>query len=189
MKLIIGLVGQKGCGKETVAGLIKDVYGTDKVSHVRMSDILKETLKMWSIPETRTNLQRMAIIMNRHFGKGTLSKAVNDRIMKERSTVVVLDGIRWISDEKLVRSFDKNILIHIKAKSKIRFQRLKMRSDKIGEGRMNYKQFLKEEKVYTELFIKEIGNRADIILENNSSVKDLKKSFNLVWKTVGKNVM
>ncbi len=182
MKLLIGVVGEKGSGKETVGSLILEHATPLTGERVRSSDILRETLTLWSLPSTRLNLQYLAIIMNGHYGEGTLSKALRPRIEKSSSDIVIFDGARWKSDEKLIRSFKKNLIVYVEAHQKVRFERLKSRNEKKGEGGMSFKQFMREEKVKTETEIKKIGRRADIVISNNTTVEDLKRQVEKAWK-------
>lgn len=54
----------------------------------------------------------------------------------------------------------------------MRFERLKDRGEKIGESEMTYEQFIEEENATNELLIPEIGARADVKIENNSSMEE-----------------
>ena len=183
MKLLIGIIGEKGSGKETAGALIRRFISPSSVALFRSSDLLKDTLNLWSLPLSRHNLQYLAICMNKQFGDESLSFGVRERIKKSRADILILDGVRWKSDEKLVRSFSPNLLLYVTAKPRIRFLRLKRRNEKAGEGSMSFAQFLKEEKAATETEIASIGSRADRRIVNDGDMNVLRKSVRIFVET------
>lgn len=174
MKIIIGLVGEKGGGKETFGDILIKLLPNKRIARVRFSDLLAETLLLWSIPNTRENLQDLAIAMDKQFGEGTLTRAVQERIKKLSADIILLDGVRWMSDAELIRSFPKNYLIYITAPFKLRFERLKKRKQKSDEVTLTFKQFLYEENRKTELDIPKIAKKADFKIENNSTLLEFR---------------
>lgn len=172
--IVLGLVGEKGSGKETFVNFLKEVT-TKKILHVRFSDILKQTLMLWGLPVTRANLQKLAVVMDENFGKGSVTRALFEQLQGADSEVVVLDGIRWETDLALLRKFKNNKLIYITADVKLRFERLKKRGEKEEEITASYNQFLKEEKAKNELLIPKFGKSADFKIENNASLEEYRK--------------
>lgn len=175
-KILIGVMGEKGSGKETVGDLIIKNLSNKKVERIRSSDVLGDTLKQWGIPLNRHNLQYLAIIMNKEFGPETLSNAVKKRMEEIDAEVIIFDGIRWPADIRLLRSFNKNKLIYVTASPEIRYERVKARKQKVGEGQATFEQFLEEEKAETEIYIGEIGNGADVKIDNSKGLLDLEIS-------------
>ncbi len=183
MEIVIGLVGEKGSGKETFVKLLKETAPKIALTHSRFSDILNETLKAWDIPTTRENLQKLAVVMKDGFGADTLSHAVYQRVAEDPAIVVILDGVRWETDLKLIRSFPKNILVYVTADLMVRFDRLKGRGEKADEGNSSFEQFMKEEKAENELLIPRIGQGADVTIINNTSLGDFKKKVENFYTT------
>lgn len=181
--LVIGLVGEKGSGKETVGNYIVQLLSDKKVMHIKFSDLLKETLDLWSLPATRTNLQDLAIIMDQHFGVGTLANAMFNRIQKMDAEIVILDGVRWDADVALINTFKKHYLFYVTAELKTRFERISKRIEKVGEGK-DFKQFLKEEQKPNEISISRLGSRADFKIENNANKAKLKKIINEIFNKI-----
>lgn len=175
MKTVLGLVGEKGSGKETFGNILKKILPSKKITHTRFSDILADTLFLWDLPKTRANLQDLAIIMKNQFGDGTLSHAMKVRIENDNSDIVIIDGIRWMSDVELLKSFPKNILVYITADLKVRFERLSQRAEKSDEKTITFEQFMKEEQKENELLIPKIGKAADWKILNNSTIEDFEK--------------
>lgn len=173
MKIVIGLVGEKGSGKGTFTRILKELIPQKNIVCIRFSDLLKETLILWDILLTRENLQDIAVVMDKGFGKGTVTHAVYKRIEKEKADIVIIDGVRWPTDVDMIRKFKHNFLIYITAGLKIRYERIKARKEKTGEEKTNLRQFLKEERALTEKFIPKIGKKADFIIENNKGLENL----------------
>lgn len=170
---IIGLVGEKGSGKDTFAKYLQEI--SDKtVAHIRFSDLLKQTLKLWDLPITRANLQKLAQVLE-DFGTGTVAHGLEKQIQNTKADIIILDGIRWKPDVKLLKKFPKHLLVYITADPKLRFERLKSRGEKDGEAEMSFEQFSEEEKAPNELLIPEIGSGADYKIENNSSIENFEK--------------
>ncbi len=187
--LVIGLVGEKGSGKETFAEIFCKVLEASpfgrrkKVEHVKFSDLLKETLALWSLPATRPNLQDLVVIMDKHFGEGTLSEAIYQRIIGLSAEIVLVDGIRWDSDIVLLNRFPKHKLIYITADLKVRFERICQRREKIGEGE-SYEQFLKEEQAANEISIPRLGAQADVTIQNNKTLREFKSEILNAFKSI-----
>lgn len=174
MKIIIGLVGEKGSGKETFVQVLRECLSNVSINHVRTSDILKETLALWDLPITRRNLQDLAIVMDGGYGLGTLTRAMKARIEKDSSDIVIFDAVRWQSDAEMVRSFPKHFLVYITADIKTRYERTKARKEKQGESSASYEQFVEEEQIATELDIPKIGATAEAKILNNAGLTEYK---------------
>lgn len=170
MKVIIGLVGEKGGGKGKFTEMLIELLDEagKKTAHARFSDILVETLKLWHLPNTRENLQKLSVIMRDAYGKGTLTNAVRQRLESLAADFVILDGIRWESDVELLRSFPHSLLIYIYADPEIRLERIRKRKEKSGEENTTLEQFLQQEQAETEKMIPAIGLTANLKIVNNS---------------------
>ncbi|HUC31409.1 MAG TPA: hypothetical protein VMR99_01820 [Candidatus Paceibacterota bacterium] len=192
MKLVIGLVGPPLAGKETCANLLEKLLIEDgySVSRHTFSEILRETLDLWGIPHGRDNEQKLAIIMNAETGfkDGALSRAMKHRIMHEDVDVTILDGVRWLGDEKMLRGLNnkgiKSILIYIPADAKVRYGRLLARN-RTGEGMTTWEKFMEQEQMKNEVDIPTIGSRAEIMIENNDvDIEHFHHDINRVYESL-----
>lgn len=183
---VIGLIGEKGSGKQTFVNFLKEITEQKKndivVRQVRFSDILAQTLMIWDLPNTRSNLQKLSLIMEDGFGQSSLANAAKFSIEGDRADVVIFDGIRRQSELDLVKNMPGSILIYITADQKLRYERLKLRSEKVGETGLTFEQFLKEEKSKAEINIPALGKIAKIKLENNGSLEQFKSSILKIWQ-------
>ena len=175
MAVIIGLLGEKRAGKGTFVKLLKEIAQPKIIGVVRSVDILFETLKIWKIEPTRSNLQNLVRAMEEKYGQGTLTQAVYGRIINDSSEVVVFDGVRLETDLVLIRKFEKNFLVYVTASPRTRWERSKTASEKAGENFASLEQFMDEEKAYTEQFISKIGAAADFKIINEGTIEDYRK--------------
>lgn len=172
---VYGLVGEKGSGKQTFVNYFKSLYPNLKIRQVRFSDILVETLILWDISLTRENLQKLAIIMNDSFGTAALANAAKFSLEGDFPDVVILDGIRREAEHKLLKNMENSTLIYITADQNLRYQRLKERSEKVGEIGLSHEQFLKEEASKAESEIGKISKKAKLKIENNGTLEEFKE--------------
>jgi len=172
---VIGLVGEKGGGKGTFTEYLKKIASSVRISHLKFSDVLVEVLTVLSLPTTRGNLQKAAQMIDEKFGEGTFSNSVYQRALKQDADIVVLDGVRWLPDEDIIRRFEDNALVYVTADPDTRFKRLKRRNEKAGEGEMTRGQFDREEEAPNEFFIPQIGSRADFKIINDGPVSYVEK--------------
>lgn len=171
---VLGLVGEKGSGKQTFVNFFKSLHPDLVIRQVRFSDILAQTLILWDIPLTRSNLQKLAIIMNDSFGAQALANAAKFSIEGDNADVIILDGLRREAEYRLVKSMENNLVIYITAEQKLRYQRLKVRSEKVGEVGLTFEQFLKEEDSKAESEIPNLSKKADVKIENNGTLEEFK---------------
>ncbi len=184
MKIVLGLCGENGSGKETFVKLLQALDPNLKIEHIRSSGFLKETLDLWDIPASRSNLQNLAIIMDAQYGKGSVSRAIYKKIVDSEADVVIFDGMRWLTDVEVMRRFPTSYLIYITADSKARYERLKRRNEKVGESTTPYLQFLTEEKAKTEVYISQISSQADFKIDNNGSLDDFRACVQEIYGTI-----
>lgn len=175
MKMVLGLVGEKGGGKGAFTGLLEQIALGDglTVARYRSSDVLLETFKIWGIDPTRKNFQTLATAMDHGFGRGTLTNVMRRRIQKSSSHIVIFDGVRWRSDAFCVRGFSSHCLVYVTADLEIRYQRTKQRGEKVDEEDATLQQFIAEEQLPTEVEIPIIGASADVRIDNNGAPEEL----------------
>src|ERR1051325_3226697 len=189
---VIGLVGESGSGKETFikfldrALLELDIKNLDSkqkwpLVHLRFSEVLVKTAKLWNITVNRENLQKLRVVLEKEFGAGLMSQVVKMRVLKneevfkneKRERIYVLDGVRWPSDVKMLEEFSDNLLVYVTRRRELRFEGLKNRKEKANEGAMTWEQFLREESAPNEIHVSYIGEtKADSKIENNGTLEE-----------------
>lgn len=183
MKLVIGLVGEKGSGKQTFVNFLKEIRKDLNIRQVRFSDILAQTLILWDIEISRPNMQKLALVMRDSFGADSLAKAAKF-FADDDCDLTIYDGIRRKTEADLVKKTKNNLLIYITANRNLRYKRLKERSEKVGEVGLTYEQFMKEEKSKAETDISNLGKKADLKLENNGSKEEFKSKISSLQESL-----
>lgn len=169
-KLYVGLVGENGAGKGTVASIIQARIKTLTVGHITFSSVLRETLEIYDIPLTKHNFQVVIVALEKEFGQGLLTRAVRKRALAMNKDIVILDGVRWYTDLHMVRDFKDNLLVYVTADPELRYQRRKARKEKVSEDVMSWEQFCEEEIAENEVYVADIGKKhADVKISNNGS--------------------
>lgn len=188
MKLVIGVAGLPLAGKETAVNAIAASLEKDGISlsRHRFSDVLRDTLDLWAMPHGRNNEQRLAQLMDQ-METGTLSRAVRARIAKDTADVGLLDGVRWISDEEMIRGLAgkdvKSLMIYVDASADTRYARLRKR-DRAGESKTTREEFDRQNLQKNEVDIPDIGRRADITLKNDhGNVAEFETSVEAAYRS------
>lgn len=182
-KIYIGLVGEKGSGKDTVTEFLKKLLPGKKIDHVTFSDVLSETLNLWFIPRTRANYQKLVPMMVDTFGNSTLATITRHRAEALKANIVCIPGMRWPADLRMVRSLNKDgsrsFVVYVTAPAKIRYLRLKKRRQKVGEEKTTFRKFMREEKARTEVDIAKIGKKADLTIVNDGTMEEFSNAVKL----------
>lgn len=181
-KLILGLVGQAGCGKGTAADLLRNEYGAD---YIRFSGILGEILEKLSIEKSRESFSKLSGGLRREFGEDILSYAVERAALSSEKDLVVIDGIRRPEDVVALEPLPYFKLVSIAVPAKIRYERMKKRGEKATESQMTWEDFLKEEQFPTEVTIPLTMSRAWKTIPNAGSREEFETAVRDTMKELG----
>ena len=171
-KIIIGLTGEIGAGKDTFCDHIAKI-SQEPVFSLKFSDPLSEVLKVFFDEVSREDQQWLAIMLRERFGKDILAKAIKKKINHIEKGLIILNGIRYQEEFNMIKKMAGQI-IYITADSKLRWQRLQDRGEKKDDS-APYEKFLELEKAETESLIQEMGKEADYKIENNGSLEEFHK--------------
>ena len=171
MKLVIGLAGRIGAGKGTVAEYLKKRYGAQQFVY---SDILGDILKRLHTPVTRESLQVLGKGLRDTLGKDVLVNAMKGDLEHGKGEMRLVDGIRYVNEVKMIRTFPQNALIFVDAPLEVRYERAKKRAEK-GEALLSLDEFKELERAATEAELDKVRSMADFVIDNGGGVKDLYK--------------
>jgi dephospho-CoA kinase len=181
-KLIIGLVGQAGCGKGTAADLLRNEYGA---GYIRFSGILGTVLETLGIEKTRENFVKLSNSLRKEYGEDALSYAVEKIALAAPEDIIVIDGIRRPEDIVALEPLPHFKLLSIEVPAEIRFERMKKRGEKATESNMTWEQFQKEEKFPTEITIPAVMERAWKAIPNAGTREEFETAIHAEMKELG----
>ena len=192
-KVIIGLIGETGSGKDTFCDYIKKTV-KQPVFYFRFSDTLSEILMILFGEVKKEDQQWLGKVLREQYGNDILAKAMAQKIKNieegiittksiyRAEPVIILNGIRYWEEFEMVQKLGgKNL--YITADQKIRWQRINKRGEKIDDS-SSYDKFLEKERAETEILVPEIGKKADFKIENNGSRDDFYKEVDKIIKNL-----
>jgi dephospho-CoA kinase len=178
--MIIGLVGEKLAGKDTVANYLVENHNA---MHFRFTHILDAILEDLNMPISRQNEIDLGLGLRKIFGEHVLINALEARVKRSLASYRVVNGIR-MDEFDIVKSWGAKI-IYITAPVDIRFQRYNLRREKADDAVMDFEQFKHQDTGPTEARIPELGEKADFKIENVGSLPELYKKVDDVIKILG----
>ncbi|MEK7062248.1 MAG: AAA family ATPase [Patescibacteria group bacterium] len=178
-KLIIGLAGEMASGKGTITNYIVQNHNG---KNFRFSTILRDILNRLYLEETRENLQKLSTILRDNFGQDVLSSAIAKEAKSSEDKILVMDGVRRLSDIKFLKDFPGFKLVYIEADIKKRFQRISVRGENSDDNTKTFEQFKKELEQESEIQIKGLKKDADYIIDNNGSLEELYAQIDKIIK-------
>jgi len=179
MPLIIGLTGEKLSGKGTASDYLSTKYGA---KHYRFSKILDDIIKRLYLPKTRENQIDIALALRDKYGNEILAHVLKKDIENEKPALGVIDGIRYWEEYNILKNLPGFMLVYITASLENRYQRTMARNEKADEKNMSFEAFQKQEKAPTEVIIKEIAEKADYRIDNNSTLDKLREQLEEILK-------
>ncbi|MDP1619414.1 MAG: AAA family ATPase [Candidatus Moranbacteria bacterium] len=178
-QIIIGLAGEPGSGKDTVAKHLKDRYGAKEI---RFSDPLFDALRNFVDAISREDLQWLSHAVRERFGQDIFAKALVKR-MSANDGVVIFNGIRFWENYDFVKSFPQSFIIYVTADQKLRWERSTNRMEK-SDDNSSFAKFQELEKFETEAIIPEIGAKADFMIKNEQTLEYLLEESDKIMEKI-----
>jgi len=165
-KIIIGLVGETGSGKDTVAEYLKENYGA---TLMRFADPIKETLSIYFDKLSKEDQQWLYLVFKERFGEDILCRAMKKRIEEEKNHLIVVNGLRMPCDYDFIREFSGAKILYVTIDQKLRWKRVLNRNEK-SDDNISFEKFQELDQKPTEIHIKEIGEKADKTIYNEKGL-------------------
>ena len=181
-KIIIGLVGQAGCGKGTATDILREQYGA---GYYRFSAILEDILDKLALDHTRENFTKLSEMSRNIVGEDVLSYALEKQAVMAQEDVVIVDGIRRLEDLAALEPLPHFKLIAIEVPVEIRYQRIIGRGEKAGEKNMTMEEFLAQEKFPTEVTIPAVMQHAAHTVSNAGTREEFEQAIHTLMKEYG----
>jgi dephospho-CoA kinase len=177
--MIIGLVGEKLAGKDTVANYLVEKHNA---THFRFTHILDALLEELNLPISRKNEIDLGLGLRKIFGDHVLINSLEQRVKRSLASYRVVNGIR-MDELDIVKSWGAKT-IYITAPVETRFERYKLRKEKADDAVMGFEQFKQQELGPTEAKIPELGAKADFKIENVGTLEELYKKVDEILKQI-----
>ncbi|MBU2025799.1 MAG: AAA family ATPase [Patescibacteria group bacterium] len=168
-KVFIGLSGEPGSGKDTVAKIIKEEFGAKVLTS---SYLLKRSLSIFLDEFSRKDMIWYVKELTKQFGEDIISKAMIKSMKRFKREMVVFNGVRLPSDCEYLKK-EKARLIYITADPRLRWKRIRIRNEKTDDN-ASWEKFMQMHYEKTEISVPKIGEKADYVIENNGTREDLK---------------
>ncbi len=176
---VIGLVGETGSGKDTVADYLRDVYGAELT---RFSDPLKSALALFFDAPSKADQAWLYGVFKERFGEDVLHQALRHHLERTTSPLVVINGLRMRADEDFVRSIEGSMILYITAPQRLRWERTVGRGEKSDDAQSfdAFAQF--ESTAETERHVPAIGSRAEETIVNDGTLQELLDAVDAVMQ-------
>lgn len=168
-KLILGIAGEIGSGKGTIAKYLSKKH---QASTYRFSTMLRDILDRLHLEHNRDNIQRLSTCLRHTFGEDLMARVMAEDVGGDDSDLIVIDGVRRVDDIKYLREIPKFKLVFVEADMKTRYERLIKRSENTDDKEKTFEEFEKDHERETEVTIRELKNYADLTIENNGTLEE-----------------
>jgi dephospho-CoA kinase len=169
-KHIIGIAGEMASGKDTVTAYLVERYGARQF---RFSDPLRTVLKVLHKEVTRDNLTAVSVHLRAAFGQDLLAHVVEQEAVHAEEDIVVIDGVRRLSDIDLVKDRPEFILVYTETDLQTRYDRLHKRGQNDDDSTLTFEQFVEDHQNETERGIQGLKQYAALTIENNGTLEEL----------------
>jgi dephospho-CoA kinase len=165
---IIGFCGLPGSGKSTAIEAIVDL---GKI--VTMGDVIRDEAKKRNIEPSGENLGKIAKDLRELGGPSAIAKKCIESIKNSDDEIIIIDGIRSFYEVREFRKEWKFPLVAIELSDQERFKRLYERAR--SDDSKSVEQIKQRDEREIGFGLKEVINKADHKIQNNSTIKELKK--------------
>ena len=182
MNLIIAIVGMPGSGKTEVSNILKD----KGLAYLRFGDITMEILQTMGLAVSEKNERMVRESLRKKYGMAAYAKLIIPKIRKElKSKSVVADGLySWEEYLEFKKAFGTRVsLLSIYASPRTRIKRLMKRTIRsLSPDQLKSRDRAEIEKLNKGGPIA----MADYTIINESNFKALKKSVDVIWKSINR---
>jgi dephospho-CoA kinase len=163
-KIILGIAGEIAAGKGAVVQHIINKY--DGSVH-KFSQPIRELLRRLYLEESRQNMSDLSLMLRKKYGQDILAKVMFNDSQKDPKEVVVIDGVRMVSDVKYLKELPQFKLVYVEADMKLRYERLVARRENSDDETKTFEEFQQEHESETEQQIEDLKNYADFVVNND----------------------
>lgn len=166
-------------GKGTIA---KHIENEHKGNIHRFSTILRDVLDRIYLEQSRENMATLSTVLRKTFGENLLAKAIYHDSHDDEHDIVVVDGVRRMSDIEYLKELPHFKLIYLEADMETRYERVIRRGENTDDTKKTFEEFQKDHEHEAEVQIRDLRNYADYIVNNDATFADLYKRVDEIIK-------
>jgi dephospho-CoA kinase len=174
--LIVGLVGERLAGKDTVANYLVEKYGA---LHLKYSTVMDEVLDVLDLPRSRRNEMDVSVAMRKTFHDNVWWDAIKKKASTSTAPIVVINGNRFPDEFKLAQDFGAR-MIYITAPMDMLYERFARRQEKVDDNLMTRAAFEELDNEPTEVHIAGLGAQCEYKIENSGNLEELKEKVDAI---------
>ena len=183
---VLGLCGELGAGKDTLADYLVRKHGFVKIT---MSDIIKKEMESEGVENPdRHQLQEFSREMKEKYGNDIWAKACIAYARKNHFHRIVISGIRDTAELSYFRTLGDDFkLVYVKANQETRFKRVKSRGSEKDKNISTFADFIKmevDERKKFDLYDK-FEEESDFVINNNTILIGLYSAVEALFKELG----
>lgn len=171
-KLILGITGEMGSGKGTIA---KHIMQQHKGTSHRFSTILRDVLDRLYLDQSRENIQILSMILRKNYSEDILAKSMYHDVENDEHDIVVVDGVRRMADIVFLKELPHFKLIYVEADMQNRYERIVKRGENTDDACKTFEEFKAEHDADSEIQIRDLKNYANHVIDNDKAYADLYK--------------
>lgn len=177
---VLCIVGMPGSGKSEAVKF----FESRGIPVIRMGDVVREEAKKRGYEITPDNLGRVSIGLRKEFDDDEIARRCIGKIANMRAELVVIEGIRSLSEvEFFKRSFAGELYtIAVRSPPKLRFARLKARGR--GDDPETWKEFKERDKRELGYGMGRAISSAEFKIDNESDLSELEKKVRQVFEEI-----
>ncbi len=168
--MLIGLIGQKLTGKDTIARYLESKYG---VVSFAAGHILNDILHILAQDVSRENEVRLAVALRGAFGETVLNTAILHRLAEHGDKVGLINGIRRPAEVTEAKAAGARI-VYVTASAELRYERYMQRREKKDDGTLSFAEFVaQDQQSPTEKDIPALAQEAEYTITNSGDLSEL----------------
>jgi dephospho-CoA kinase len=175
-RLVICLTGMPGAGKSTAAETAEAIG----FKVFRMGDDVRMEAEKRNITPTDENLGAIMLQLRQSGGIVAIAALCKQRIEKDKSTLILIDGVRNVNEFFEFRKLGRAVLVSIHTTPERRFQFLQARGR--SDSPQSFQNFEARDRRELTVGIGEAIALADEVIVNSGSLSELKQKTSALFK-------
>jgi len=182
-KILIGIAGMPGAGKDTVRKTVQKLG----FPVIVMGDEVRSEAKRKGLKITPENLGKLMLQMRKENGPAAVAKRCIPKIKAIESPVIFIDGIRSLHEvEEFKKKFLNVKVLAIHASPKTRFKRLLKRGRR--DDPKDWESFVERDRRELKVGLGEVIATADYMVINEGTKKNLEKNLTVFLRKEVKEI-